>query len=89
MRRPQDKSVIKGNSIDLFCNASGFPEPSISWRKAGNNTVISMDNTLTLSQTSTNDAGLYVCTVVNLKGSVSTNASIDVHCKYILASNYL
>ena len=85
---PRNQSIIRGNTVVLFCNASGIPEPSISWRKAGNSIVISMDNMLTLGHTTKKDAGLYVCTAVNLKGSVSASASIDVHCMYILASNY-
>ena len=88
MIHPRNQSVIKGNTVVLFCNASGIPEPSISWRKAGNSTVISMGNTLTLGHTTEKDAGLYVCTADNHIDSVSANASIDVLCKYILAPNF-
>ena len=82
MVHPRNQSIIRGNTVVLFCNASGIPEPSMSWRKAGNSTVISMDNTLTLGHTTAKDAGLYVCTAVNHMGSDSAAASIDVHCKY-------
>ena len=81
---PRKQLFLKGNTVVLFCNASGFPKPSISWRKAGNSTVISMANTLTFSHTTIKDVGSYVCTASNHMGTVSAAASIDVHCKYNL-----
>lgn len=31
---PVDQSVILDNSIDIVCQANGFPVPTISWKQA-------------------------------------------------------
>lgn len=76
-----NESKIEGESVYLFCNASGDPQPSISWTKAGNNTVISVGNKLTLSPVTRAEAGSYVCTANNRVGTDTALVWLNVNCK--------
>lgn len=54
IREPMDQEVIKGHSILLRCEASGFPTPQIRWRSSRK--TISQNNNrnqLTNSRTTT------------------------------------
>ncbi|XP_031568091.1 hemicentin-1-like [Actinia tenebrosa] len=77
---PQSITVNESNTITIFCNATGLPQPSITWTKADRNEeVISSGETLTIPSIRRNQTGVYVCTASNgVLGSASGNSSINV-----------
>ncbi|KAG8174361.1 hypothetical protein JTE90_011413 [Oedothorax gibbosus] len=40
LERPQDVKTSEDKSASLFCSAFGYPKPTISWTKDGNNSKI-------------------------------------------------
>ena len=79
--------VVEGESLELKCNASGEPGPSVTWTKIGSFEVLSNTSSLTIvnvSRPGTPDNMIqYQCTASNGVGTPATATStIDVHCKY-------
>ena len=79
-----------GSSIVLFCNASGYPAPDISWT-LGNKTVsqgvsITKGSAFSLSYLhltmlhAISDGGRYKCKAVNVAGS-GDSALISLRCE--------
>lgn len=84
---PQDYNVTLNGTIVLTCNASGMPRPRITWFKNGQPLLLTINNpsSLTLSDVSVEDEGIYQCQFTNLVGSaLSHSSSIRVYCKFII-----
>ena len=89
--QPQVGSVIEGDNVTLSCNASGNPEPTISWTRDGS-LVSSGDQRisfeagnrqLTIRNVNRTDSGEYRCVADNSEGNDTSNAiTLDVKCKY-------
>ena len=45
---PEKVTIVEGNKALLTCNASGEPEPSISWTRIGSSNVLSVSPSLTI-----------------------------------------
>ena len=77
---PQNVTVNETNPIVVSCDASGFPTPSISWKKYVQGTAVLKDpNT---QRSSRRDAGMYVCTASNGVGQDKTaKVYATVQCK--------
>lgn len=98
--KPQNITAIEGIRVTFSCNASGDPEPTVSWTKDGsilspvNDVRISFgaeSKSLTIMNISRRDSGQYRCVASNSLGNVSSAAAtLDVQCKEIfsLASPY-
>ena len=89
--QPQVGSVIEGDNVTLSCNASGNPEPTISWRRDGflvssGDQRISFEagnRQLTITNVNRADSGEYLCVADNSEGNDTSNAiTLDVKCKY-------
>ena len=64
----------------MSCDASGFPEPSLTWIKNGQ--VVSKLNQLGIQRSSRSDTGMYVCTASNGVGQDKTaKVYVTVQCK--------
>ena len=82
---PSYKDVVEGNNLNLFCNATGNPQPDITWTKEGKSSVLSTSETLALTNLSSEDNGaVYICKVNNSLGFDEANATISVLCEYTL-----
>ena len=89
--QPQAGSVIEGDNVTLSCNASGNPEPTISWTRDGS-LVSSGDQRisfeagnrqLTITNVNRADSGEYLCVADNSERNDTSNATtLDVQCKY-------
>ena len=87
---PKNAIRVEGDVVTLSCNATGNPEPSISWTKDGSpissNSRISLsaDNKqLTVTNVSRTDSGKYLCVANNKIGNVTWSAALlEVQCKY-------
>ena len=86
------KTPTEGDDVTLSCNATGNPEPTISWSK--NESPINTSNNfrirfsedkkqLTITNVKRTDSGEYRCVGNNSLGSDTSNvAALDVLCKH-------
>ena len=79
-------SYDEGTKVDVTCNATGKPTPTVTWIREGSSKVYSIGEgsaTLSFSSISRSDAGQYRCKANNTAGTDKTGAlSLVVHCKY-------
>ena len=75
------QTVTEGQSKSLYCNASGNPNPMVSWTKIGTGPVLN-ENVLNFTSINRTDAGTYKCEATNECGNATTMTTIVVHCKY-------
>ena len=69
--------------MTLFCNATGNPQPDITWTKQGDSSIVSTSESLHRTNLSSEDNGkVYICTVNNSLGFDEANATITVFCEY-------
>ena len=69
--------------MNLFCNATGNPQPDITWTKEGESSVQSTLETLKLTNLSSKVNGqVYICKVNNSLGFDEANATVTVFCEY-------
>ena len=81
--------MIEGNNFSFFCNASGKPQPTITWIRVGSLGVLSNTPSLTVmnvSRPETPDHMIqYQCTASNgVESPAIAVANIIVHCKSML-----
>ena len=70
--------VKEGQGVTLECQATGYPDPKITWTRLSDNSVFNG----TLANISRQDKGGYRCTADNGVGSPSTkDVFITVQCK--------
>ena len=82
--------VVEGGNVSLYCNASGSPDPIVTW--SGHVSEVVMGPWLNITNISrpednTNNHLIYQCHANNTCGDASKVASIDVLCKKISLSN--
>ena len=73
--------INEGQSFNMTCVTSGYPEPNVYWIK-GNNGARINGSVLTFTNINRNDSGQYRCEAKNDCGSNSSVQSIEVFCKY-------
>ena len=84
-----ETTVLEGSNLHLTCNASGLPEPNITWTKEepgnlGNYTVVKQGKVLTITNINRNDAGDYTCTAYNGFGKPQNQTVyVNVNCEYM------
>ena len=76
---------MEGGSIQLSCEGSGYPTPTITWEKMGrplrseNNVFInSGTGQLTIRDVTSSDTGTYSCVVANSEEKIETSTSVHV-----------
>src|SRR6218665_1169546 len=65
-----------GETVDIFCEANGNPDPTLTWYKDGRemaptDRVSIGNNRIQLTQLGPDDGGLYNCTFRNIIGQIS------------------
>ena len=79
---PQNVTVNETKPVVLSCDASGFPEPSFTWTKDGQE--VSRSERLNIQRSDRSDAGMYVCTAGNGVGQdMTAQAYVTVQCKFL------
>ena len=74
--------------MQLICNASGRPEPNITWTKGkpgnqGNTGVVEKGKVLSITNINRNNAGEYTCTAYNGFGKPENQTVyVNVTCEY-------
>ena len=90
--QPQNDTTTEGKNVTLTCNATGNPEPVLSWFKdenlvnSSNRISFSADNRLlTITNVRKTDRGKYLCFAYNEVGNASSKIAIlNVQCKWAL-----
>ena len=88
---PQGGPVTEDHNVNLFCNASGNPVPTITWTRNGSVLTSSVprisfgaeSRVLTITSINRADKGEYRCVANNSEGNVTSDAAtLDVQCEY-------
>lgn len=84
---PRDLTVRSGVDVELRCQATGEPVPTVQWLRAGRPLQAGRrlrtlaDGSLWLERVEAGDAGVYECVAHNLLGSATTRALLAVRGK--------
>ena len=81
---PSVKLMNEGMPLNISCEASGTPEPDVTWLRNGD--VKSSGKKaayLAFSNVNRADDGQYTCRANNSAGSDEDQLTLVVHCKYI------
>ena len=79
---PENQTVTESGTATFHCNATGNPNPRITWIKDG--MALYEGDTLSI-KTNRNHSGKYWCLAENgLNPAVNASANLDVQCKNIL-----
>lgn len=82
--------VDKGQTVELPCAAQGYPVPTYTWYRVGDNysrpparvqlsgRITQLDGTLIVRQTNLNDNGKYICAVNNSNGQEKVETELLV-----------
>ncbi|XP_044180630.1 hemicentin-1-like isoform X4 [Acropora millepora] len=82
MLKPLSQDIVEGNDVRLLCNASGNPQPKITWTRQGNSDVLSSSETLLLRNlVSKDDGSVYMCRVENYLGFKQASVTITIQYK--------
>lgn len=73
-------TVNETSSIELRCDVTGYPSPTISWRKDGQQRN-SVKGVLRIASSKKSDSGAYVCIADNGVRRVEKETFVIVHCK--------
>ena len=85
-----EPTVLEGNNLQLTCEASGTPLPSITWTKEepgnqGSTSVVQEGKVLTITNINRTDAGNYTCTAYNgFDKPENQTVYVNVNCEYAL-----
>ncbi|XP_066287800.1 leucine-rich repeat-containing protein 4B-like [Branchiostoma lanceolatum] len=90
-QRGDDNSLVQELTLHLICQASGIPSPDITVTLpsgvnatvgSGGRVTVEVNgtiSTITITNVTASDAGLYTCTAANPRGSTSSTLSVGVH----------
>lgn len=78
--------VGAGDTFTLSCNATGFPQPKISWRRENNGLlptggVVAKGGTITIYNATKDDRGIYYCIADNSVGKAARR-SVGVEIEF-------
>uniref|UniRef100_H3D9L5 DCC netrin 1 receptor n=1 Tax=Tetraodon nigroviridis TaxID=99883 RepID=H3D9L5_TETNG len=85
LQRPSRVTALLGSDVVLECSASGYPTPSIQWRK-GEELIQSwskkysllVGSNLIIRSVTDDDSGSYSCTAANRNQNISATAELSV-----------
>ncbi|XP_068686490.1 hemicentin-1-like [Montipora foliosa] len=76
------ETLTEGGSVSLKCNASGYPQPTVTWSKWTANELIISSQWLNFTNISKEATGEYICKANNTCGEkLSSVTTIDVQYK--------
>lgn len=92
-RTSSDTVVREGDRVDMVCNASGIPPPTIEWTRLGGALLPigkekHLKPLLAITSIRPEDRGRYRCKVYNRIGMEQRDISIDVRFRPIVRARY-
>ena len=91
-----DVTVLTQTRVNVTCEVSGVPKPTITWLKDDKQVESEENDYLVLIIRNVEDAGLVTCHAKNLAGNASLSTNIDVtgkkaelKCSQIQMASYL
>lgn len=91
IRGPKDTVALVGSNVVFSCEVGGDPVPDVMWRRtAGGGSMplgrvhVLEDRSLRLESVVQEDEGEYSCEVDNAVGSLTSSATLTVHCECML-----
>ena len=79
---PERIVVTEFNDVQVICNGSGIPNPTLTWKRLlGNrpkNMVVSRNGLMKIRNARTTESGIYQCTATNIIGSSSKSSFIVI-----------
>ena len=88
VNQAEDKIVEEGTDVEVYCNVTGNPDPTVIWRNVKTGEIIE-GKLFKITNISRNQAGEYKCTANNTCGVDSTMVDIDVQCKKITITLFM
>ena len=88
MEQAENKTVQEGYNVKVYCNVTGFPDPTVIWSKVqggGYNPTEAKPHVLSITNITRAQAGEYSCSANNTCGETSTVMNINVQCKNIFS----
>ncbi|KAG8128012.1 hypothetical protein E2320_014882, partial [Naja naja] len=85
--KPKSGVFSVGGSFVLFCEAIGFPEPTIKWKKNGippedieikSSRIVVSTREISITDLELGDTAVYQCEATNKHGTILATANIDV-----------
>ena len=73
-----DVRVLTHTRVNVTCEVSGVPKPTITWLKDDKRVESEENDYLVLNIKNVEDAGQVTCHAKNLAGNASLNTNIDV-----------
>ena len=74
-------TVNEQGTIDLRCDVTGYPAPTVTWRKDGESKQSTGSNIFHKASSTRSDSGRYVCKATNSVGWEEKETFVTVHCK--------
>uniref|UniRef100_A0AAQ5YNP5 DCC netrin 1 receptor n=1 Tax=Amphiprion ocellaris TaxID=80972 RepID=A0AAQ5YNP5_AMPOC len=80
LQRPSRVSALLGTDAVLECSASGYPTPSIQWRRGEENKKYSLlaGSNLVIRSVTDDDSGGYSCSASNKNHNITAQAELSV-----------
>jgi len=75
-------TVNERDSINLTCEASGHPAPTITWTKDGASVQSAVAGVIQIGKSTRDDSGTYACKADNNVGQDQMKVFVTVNCKY-------
>ena len=88
VKQAEEKIVSEGTDVEVYCNVTGIPDPTVIWRNMNTGEIIE-GNLLNISKITRDQAGEYRCSANNTCGKDSTKVNIDVQCKKTIITLFM
>ena len=78
-----NQTVHEGSNLSLFCNATGKPDPNITWTRVSEDEVLFVGNLWNIVNINRTYRGTYRCIANNgVPSPVNSTISVNVLCEY-------
>ena len=85
----------EGTTVELVCRVGGDPTPQVTWKRFPPHqlpqermALEERGQVLRIRHLLREDQGLFTCHAENSIGTISSNISLTVHCKFISILNF-